>query len=389
MSAAMRNIDTGRVDGFVGLLLGAAIGAQVWSSYSGNTRLLGLLAGIIFGGGVAVRRRLPLAGLSVITIVLVVKAVMGIGQGALHNATGAMPALLLMLYGLGAFAPPRRSLPMAVVLNVMASIDVLVTKGQPVSALVPALMVGVVPYVLGRRVRARAERSRVERERAEQIDASADSAARAATLAERASIARDLHDVIAHSVSVMVIQCGAARTVLDAEPDRADAALRTVEQAGRDALAEMRRLVGVLDDDLASRRHAPLPGLGDLDDLVARARDAGLDVTVRVDGHPSPLPPALELCAYRVLQEALTNAIKHAAPARVDVRAAWTPRSLELEVIDDGHGARRARAVAGGNGIIGMRERVAAHHGTFEAGPRPRGGFGVHAVLPLALERAR
>jgi signal transduction histidine kinase len=384
----MRNVEPVRVDVVVGSLLGAAIGAQVWSSSSGSTRLLGLLAGVIFGGGVAVRRRFPLAGVSAITVVLVVKAVLGAGQGALHNATGALPALLLMIYGLGAFARPRRSLPMAVVLNLVASIDVLVTKGQPVSALVPTLMVGVLPYALGRRVRARAERLHVERERAERMDAAADSAARAATLAERASIARDLHDVIAHSVSVMVIQCGAARTVLDREPDRADAALRTVEQAGRDALAEMRRLVGVLDDDLASRRHAPLPGFADLDDLIARARDAHLDVTVRVDGEPLPLPPALELCAYRVLQEALTNAIKHAAPARVDVRVSWTPRSLELDVVDDGRGAGQVLAVAGGNGIIGMRERIAAHNGTFEAAPQPRGGFAVHAVLPLALERA-
>jgi signal transduction histidine kinase len=383
----MRDVDPVRVDVAVGVLLGGAIAAQVWASSSGAARLLGPLAGVVFGGGVALRRRYPLGGISVIMGVIVVRAVLSAGQGAVHNAAGALPALILMIYGLGAFAAPRRSLPLAIVMVIVTSTDAIVTKGQPASALVPTVMIGVLPYALGRRVRARAERVYVERERAEKMDAAADSAARAAMLAERASIARDLHDVIAHSVSVMVIQCGAARTVLDAHPNRADLALRTVEQAGRDALAEMRRLVGVLDDELVSRGCAPLPGLDDVDGLVAHAREAGLKVTVRDDGIRVPLPPALQLCVYRVLQEALTNAIKHAAPARVDVVMRWRPQTLELEVVDNGRGGKGALAVEGGHGITGMRERIAAHHGTLEAAPRPRGGFAVRAVLPLALER--
>src|SRR5579884_3582209 len=147
--AAIRNVDPLRVDAAIGALLGAAIAAQVWLSSSGGARFLGLLGGFIFGAGVALRRGYPLAGISVILAVLALKAIVGSGQGPLHNATGALPALLLMIYGLGAFAPPRRSLPFAFVVVVMSSVDVIVTKHQAASALVPTLVVGVLPYTLG------------------------------------------------------------------------------------------------------------------------------------------------------------------------------------------------------------------------------------------------
>jgi signal transduction histidine kinase len=233
--------------------------------------------------------------------------------------------------------------------------------------------------------RKRADRERSARGAAEQLDAARDSRARAAADGERARIAREIHDVIAHSVSVMVIQAGGARLVMGDEPKRAQESLRSVERAGREALAEMRRLLGILGDgDL--RALAPQPGLANIAPLLAHARTAGVSADLHVDGDPIPVPPALDLCAYRIVQEALTNTIKHAAPAGASVEVRWEGSALELEISDDGRRGRAVNGTTGGHGITGMRERVALHSGTLEAGARPEGGFTVLARLPLAAE---
>jgi signal transduction histidine kinase len=191
--------------------------------------------------------------------------------------------------------------------------------------------------------------------------------------------------VIAHSVSVMVIQAGGARLVMGDEPKRAEESLRSVERAGREALAEMRRLLGILGDgDL--RALAPQPGLANIAPLLAHARTAGVSAVLHVAGDPTPVPPALDLCAYRIVQEALTNTIKHAAPASASVKVRWEGSALELEISDDGRRGRAVNGTTGGHGITGMRERVALHSGTLETGARPEGGFAVLARLPLAPE---
>lgn len=195
--------------------------------------------------------------------------------------------------------------------------------------------------------------------------------------------------MIAHSVSLMVIQAGGARLVMDAEPDRAEESLLGVERAGRDALAEMRALLGALGDGRDPRALAPQPGLAEIDGLLAAARESGVQADLHVDGEPATVSPALDLCAYRILQEALTNAIKHAAPARADVRLRWQAEALELEISDDGRGSGAVNGAGGGHGIAGMRERVALHGGSVDAGPRAGGGFAVRAQLPLAEELAR
>jgi signal transduction histidine kinase len=199
---------------------------------------------------------------------------------------------------------------------------------------------------------------------------------------ERARLSREIHDVIAHSVSVMVIQSAAARTVMALEPDRAEAALRSVECAGREALAEMRRLLGVRGDGGELRALAPQPGLNDLDDLVARTRASGLDVSLRIGGEPIAVSPSVGLCAYRTVQEALTNTIKHAGPARAEISIRWCPDALELEVADDGRGHARLD-VAGGHGIAGMRERAALHGGRLERLDEADSAFTVRCRLPL------
>jgi signal transduction histidine kinase len=226
---------------------------------------------------------------------------------------------------------------------------------------------------------------------------------------ERARIARELHDVVAHSVSVMVVQAGAARRTLATSPAQATTALGQIESTGRQALVEMRRLLGLLRDGDHDAALAPQPGLAHLESLAEAAREAGLPVEVEVEGEPRPLPAGVDLSAYRIVQEALTNSLKHAGRARARVRVCYGREALEVQVLDDGTGlpvqARDggaglavvrlrpggllevtdpvAPAAGGGNGLIGMRERVAMFGGSLEAGPRPGGGYRVAARLPL------
>ncbi|ADB48793.1 integral membrane sensor signal transduction histidine kinase [Conexibacter woesei DSM 14684] len=216
-------------------------------------------------------------------------------------------------------------------------------------------------------------------------------ASRAAVAQEQARIARELHDVIAHSVSVIVVQATAADHVFDERPDRARAALRAIEATGRETLAELRRLLPALrpfdaDDDTGGA------SLARLDELVARVRATGLAVTVRRDGPPSPLPAPVDLSAYRIVQEALTNTLRHAGATHAEVALRWEPSALELDVRDDGCGDDAGAAGAGrtdggraggGRGTSGMRERAELLGGTLEAGPGPDGGYRVHARLPL------
>jgi signal transduction histidine kinase len=235
--------------------------------------------------------------------------------------------------------------------------------------------------LLARELALRNERLEVERE------------AQAATAVsdERRRIARELHDVVAHSVSVMVVQSGAARRVLDAEPDGAVAALAEVERSGRQALSELRRLLGLMrDGDEEAAMREPQPTLAGLDDLLKRARDAGLPVELRQEGEPFTLPMGCDLAAYRVVQESLTNALKHAGDgARANVLLRWTDDQLELDITDTGNGLSTTMPDGDaplGQGLLGMRERVALCGGDLQAGPSTRGGFRVRATIPKDRE---
>jgi signal transduction histidine kinase len=215
---------------------------------------------------------------------------------------------------------------------------------------------------------ARAEREREER-------------ALAAVAEERARIARELHDLVGHSVSLMTVQAGAVRRLLRPEQEREREALQIVEQTGREALAEMRRLVGVLRRPEEAPALAPQPSLEYLDALVAKVRDAGLQVELQIEGDAAQLPPGIDLTAYRLVQEGLTNALKHARATRADVLVRYGDDEVEILVSDDGRGA--GSGDGGGHGLVGMRERVTVYGGELEAGPRPGGGFALHATLPL------
>ncbi|MBE3008023.1 sensor histidine kinase [Microbispora sp. NEAU-D428] len=209
--------------------------------------------------------------------------------------------------------------------------------------------------------------------------------AREAVAEERARIARELHDIVAHSVSVMTMQTGGVRLMLREDQERERQVLASIEETGRGAVDELRRMLGLLRGPADS---GPQAGLDRLDDLLDQVRAAGLDATLEVRGDPAPLPAGLDMSAYRIVQEALTNALKHAGPTRATVTVDYRPGELHLEIVDLGPREGRAQARArgagqeGGHGLIGMRERAALFHGTLTAGPLASGGFGVRAVLP-------
>ena len=379
----LRGIDGPRVDQLVALVLLIAIELQLWLGASIPNRVAATVAGVLVCLAVAFRRRRPVSGVLVVLGLMCIRMLFG-SLGNLGDIAGTAVAVVLLLYGLGAFAPEERSVWALVAAVVVTSVNALTKPGGGISSLASMEVFAVaLPYALGRTVRARAAHERTSRDAAERLDATRESRARTAAFAERARIARELHDVIAHSVSVMVIQAGGARMVMGDAPGRAEESLRSVERAGREALAEMRRLLGILGDGDPGAL-APQPGLADVEPLLAHANGSGVSAALHVDGKPQPVPAALDLCAYRIVQEALTNAIKHAAPTTASVSVRWQEDVLELEVSDDGCGRTPANGSGGGHGIAGMRERVALHQGSLQAAGRPDGGFTVRARLPLA-----
>jgi signal transduction histidine kinase len=200
---------------------------------------------------------------------------------------------------------------------------------------------------------------------------------------EQARIARELHDVIAHSVSVIVVQASAADDVFDTRPDQARAALRSIERSGRDALRELRRLLAAVRPAAGVDPTGPQPGLDRLEELADPLRAGGLEVVLRREGPATTVPAGVDLSAYRIVQEALTNTLRHARATRAEVTVRYAEDAIEVDVRDDGRGASAEIRDGGGHGLIGMRERASLLGGTLEAGPLPNGGYRVHARLPL------
>jgi signal transduction histidine kinase len=240
--------------------------------------------------------------------------------------------------------------------------------------------VSLIAYALQRR----GKRAAQLEERAAFLEREREETERAAVAEERRRIARELHDVIAHSITLMTVQAGAARLVLAEDPELARESVVSVEETGRHALAELRRLLGILRPDEGEASLVPQPGLARVDDLIALARRAGLPVELTVEGEPRVLPPGVDLTAYRIVQEALTNAHKHAGPAHAHVLLHYESEAVELEVTNDGRISPNGDDSVG-LGLVGMRERVALYDGTFEAGPRAGGGYAVRARLPVEV----
>ena len=344
---------------------------EIWLGTSaGNHQLGAALITPFMTGAIAVRRRYPfLVGVAV-PVIESVEFAFWAGPNILSQAVANFCAL----YALTVWTPPRR---FAVGFTVVLAAVVASSLG-PGASLKQAVFFGLVEGVVMLLVR----RVIVDRDRrAEIAERERDVAAREAVVEERARIARELHDVIAHHVSMIVLQAGAERRVLGEENSSTREVLETVEQSGRSALTETRRLLGMLRGD-GSDPLTPQPGLDDVPMLVGQLRDAGLPVELSIDGERRELPVGIELSAYRIVQEALTNTLKHAGDARATVHVRYGPDSLELEIADDGPGGNK-RASGGGHGLVGMRERVALYGGRFDASRRPSGGFAIRVVLPI------
>ena len=278
----------------------------------------------------------------------------------------------------------RAGLGLAIVVGAAATL-VYNIPGVSVDQLVFIPVDFAVAWVAGLAVRARVEQAEVAESHATQAEQERDAATRVAVAEERARIARELHDIVAHAVSVMVLQVGAVRHQLpDAMAEDRDA-LRSVEQAGRGALAEMRRLLSVMRRDGDGVELAPQPGLDGLDSLVQEIGRAGLPVELHLEGERFPLPPGIDLSAYRIVQEGLTNALKHARASHAEVTVRYAPDEVGIEVRDDGTGATPSDGY--GHGLIGIRERVRLYGGEMTAGRTNGGGFTLSTRLPLTSDR--
>jgi signal transduction histidine kinase len=328
---------------------------------------------IVGGASLAWRRRAPLIVFTVVSAVVATASLFG-------NWPESVALLWIATYSAAAYTERERLLrvlvPVAIVASVAISVGERVDRGLNWVTIASELLLTFgLPALLGRMTFNRRRRIALDRELA----------TREAIVAERGRIARELHDVVAHHMSVMIVQAAAARAVGETDPTAAAEALRRVEDSGRAGLAEMRRLLRLLDaDDPADRE--PQPGLARLDELLEGMRATGLPVEAVVEGTPRPVSPGVDLSAYRVVQEALTNSLKHAGGAGARVVLRYRPTVLELEIADEGPGSLVDTTSSGGRGLMGMRERVQLCGGEFEAGPHDGGGFVVRARLPAEAE---
>ncbi|MDX6598302.1 MAG: hypothetical protein QOE87_2189 [Gaiellales bacterium] len=286
--------------------------------------------------------------------------------------------VLLVIYNGGAHTSGRRAWAAVATTAVFGLVALLTDPdGASFAGIIFFTLLFGAPWLGGYVVqRRRLGEARMRRER---------DVAEAAIVEERTRIARELHDVVAHAISVIVLQARGGRSLLDSEPDETRGALDTIEHTGQQALVEMRRLVGLLRESDDGLVRAPQPTLSQLQHLVDQVRAAGLPVDLVVEGSPVELPPGVDLSAYRIVQEALTNALKHAGPARARVLLRYRPGALEVEVADDGEGS--ANGGGGGQGLVGMRERVSVYGGELDAGPQADGGYVVRVRLPYASAR--
>jgi signal transduction histidine kinase len=357
----------------------------------------GLSTGVVIGAALtaaplAFRRTYP-----IIAFCVILAALFGTSG---HTTSITVAAVIVAAYSAAAYSPYRR----AALLSVLAG-GVIVTAAYPNTTppvperytalliLLPTVAVGVAIRVWRGRAGESAERLRV-------AEAEHEAQTRRAVALERTRIASEMHDVVTHNVSVMVIQAGAARRVLDSSPGDAREALLAVEASGRTAMTELRHLLGLLapsgeghgdagEAPAADMTLTPQPGVARIPALVSRLHAAGMPVELSVElsveipgGTPPDLPPGVDLAAFRVVQEGLTNVMKHAGQARTTVRLDYGPRDLRITVSDDGSGAR-SDSGSGGRGLIGLRERIAVYGGELDAGPRPGGGWRLAARIPL------
>jgi len=374
-----RRIDTLWQDvGLTGMVLSIPLASYV---FTGTVQQLLDIALIL---PLVLRRRAPVLTFTIVCLLLLAQAV------AFDTPRYGDVALLIALHAVAAYGPTwavRASLATGILGAAVAGArwsPSITDVAQVISYFVPLSALVLAAWMLGYLARTRRAYVAGLEERAEQLERDAAQQAQIATAAERARIAREMHDVVAHSLSVMVVQADGALYAAEKRPEVAVETLRTISETGRSSLTEMRKLLGILRDDDGETPLAPVPSAADIHGLVEGLRASGLVIELNVLGDLGRLDAATGLTVYRIVQEALTNTLKHAGPgvtASVDLRV--TQDSVRIQVDDDGRGGTAADD-GQGHGILGIRERIAVHAGEVEAGPRPGGGFRVKAVVPVA-----
>jgi len=347
---------------------------------------------------IAVRRRNPMGILVITGSAITLYSLLGyLGPNGVGDSTGAY-GVVVAFYTVAANEPPRRAMVAAAVtagfvlvsFAAYAAFDSI--SGWTANLSLTYLSFGLA-WLIGDNLRVRRAYTRQLEDRAAELEREREEKAALAVSEERARIARELHDVVSHYVSVMVVQAAGARRVVDRDPATAKGALEAVETAGRTAFAEMRRMLEVLRADDSGM--GPQPGLGEVERLIDQVRAAGVPVEFSIEGSACCLPAGMDLAAYRIVQEALTNTVKHGGKAAARVTIRYTDDILEIEVTDDGRGAAASLlsgAEGGGHGLIGMKERVSLFGGVLEAGPILAGGYRVFARMPIEpddIARAR
>jgi signal transduction histidine kinase len=362
VAARLRDMDPAVVDGLLAAVLVVVEvgGAALIGRYTNEPSLTLLGVVLLLAGTVPVtwRRRAP----------VLVWAVVGAATGAYGIAELPDPVFVgafVSLYTVVARCRPRVSLPVGVATTALWLLATAMSGDSDLNDYYPAVVLASLAGALGVLTRT------LQRQREDE--------AQRAVAEERARLARELHDVVAHAVSMVVVQAEAGAA--GGPPGRVEEAFDAIADTGRTALSELRRLLGVLRSPGEDSPRQPQPGVAQLEPLVESVRRAGLPVEVRVEGTGRPLPPGVDLSAYRIVQEALTNSVKHAGAAQASVLLRYGERELELEVVDDGRGPRSSASA--GHGLAGMRERTALLGGQLDVGPGPGGGFAVRARLPL------
>jgi signal transduction histidine kinase len=358
-----------------------ALQVQVWTDGQlAGARVANAVAALAFGGSLLLRGRIPLVPLAVGVVLIATPTL-----NELANSGVMAIGVMTCLYSCGVRYEPAISLGglaiglAAIPLSVATS-----TSGFSANDTLWVTLIVIAPWAAGRLVRGMRERAQLLERYNVQLEREQEATAVRASAEERIRIARELHDVIAHSLSLIVVQArGGRRMVNRHRPAETLEAFDTVEHAAQRALDEMRRLLGMLREDESDLALVPPPSLSRLPDLIEQVADAGLHADLVVEGEPRDLPPGIDLSAYRIVQEALTNALRHSGTSRAQVIVTYGADRLELQVLDDGPGATNTSG--SGHGLIGIRERVTVYGGELQAGARPDGGYALTARLPLRV----
>jgi signal transduction histidine kinase len=363
------------------VLLAVGLAAFALAELSG---LPGLPRGVTIPGATLMtipllwRRHLPVTVAATVSGAFAAQTLLGVP----HNAQlASLVAVLVASYSVGSHAEKRRSLWGLAIIGTSAIVTVPANPGWAVSDFGFAGLVVVGAWLAGRLVRTRTVEARTHESRAAALAAASEERARQAIEAERRRIARELHDVVAHNLSLMVLQAGAAEQVVRTDPARALVPLRTIQETGRRALTDMKLLLGILRGSEPHEGLRPQPGIDDIGELIDHVRDSGLSVKMTTEGTPQPVTAGVGLSAYRVVQEALTNVMKHAPAADVSVCLRYSGDRLDIDVTNTG--PVEAEAPGEESGLRGMRDRVELFGGELSAGPTAEGGFYVHAQLPV------